>query len=131
MSAPVDVLAVTIFGDQRNARVTKNRCNWKVSWQGFEIDSFVPRSLAICAREAAMQAARRLESLKWGDRILMASLRGATDSDGAMSTEMAKWIVAKSEGRPFDRHAPLNPGAVVDCARATLLRDQYREPRHV
>lgn len=114
------VLAVTLFGNRISATVTKNRCNWKVAWLGLPIDTFVPVRIAINPRDAAQQAARRLESLKWGDRVLMASLRGAIGADGAMSSDMAKWIVAKSEGLPYDRHAPMNPAGTVACARAAL-----------
>lgn len=116
-------IEVGLFGERRSAEITKNRCNWKVAWRDMPIDTFVPVSSAICAREAAMKAANRLESLKWGNHVLMASLRGAVDSDSAISRELALWIISKRYGRPFDRHSAVNPSAAVDCARTALFAE--------
>lgn len=109
-------IEVSLFGDRRPAIVTKNLANYKVEWIGMPIDSFVPVASAVNARDAAQRAARRLEQYAWGNRVLMASLRGFVESDGTISTEFSKWINAKHDGRDYDRNEKVPAGLSVITA---------------
>lgn len=118
MSA-VNVLTTTLFGGQQLASVKRCPRNWVVSWDGMTVVTSVPRSMAVCAQEAAHKAAAFIEAKPWGS-FLAARIREIRVHEGALSSETAAWVVAKSEGKPYERHGLRKPGETMEKALARI-----------
>lgn len=112
-------VVVVLFGEHRSADVRLARRNWIVAWHDMDLRSRVPLAMATSPREAAINAATSLEGKKWG-AFLAARINELRAVDGGLGTELARWVVAKVDGVPFDRHSNESAAKVHRRAVAAL-----------